>query len=104
VSDNKIPSMEVGKFTTYSNGDKTISVYREGKFLCAIENTTASGDLIYKTAREIEQLEQENAKLKEQLKDANDKFYVIANTATDIDTFALEQSFRKKSQRIFRKI
>lgn len=57
-----------------------------------------TSDMYTELLAKNKKLEQENAKLKERLKDADDKLDVIANTSTDIDSFALEQSFRKKAR------
>ena len=56
---SKIPSMQVGRYTKYKNNDGSMSIYREGVFVSAIEDTTASCDLVYKMATEISKVELE---------------------------------------------
>jgi hypothetical protein len=65
--DKRIPSMQVGKYTKYINSKESMSIYRDGFFIAAIENTTASCDLIYKMATEISELEKEKNVLKQEL-------------------------------------
>lgn len=52
--------MEVGAIAAYDNGDKTASVYMNGKFVSEIEWCTANSDLLYQLAKRIEFLEHQN--------------------------------------------
>jgi hypothetical protein len=51
--------MQVGHYTKYKNNDNSMSIYREGVFVAALEDTTASCDLVYKMATEISKVELE---------------------------------------------
>lgn len=62
---NKQASMTIGLYVKYKNEDSSMSIYRDGKFIAALEDTTASCDLVYKMGVEILELEE---KLKEAIK------------------------------------
>lgn len=52
----KLTEEQYGIYSRYSNGDGSMSIYRDLKFIAAIENTTASCDLFRLMATEIESL------------------------------------------------
>lgn len=77
---SKQPSMTIGLYVKYKNDDSSMSIYRDGKFIAALEDTTASCDLVYKMSVEILELEE---KLKETIKAL--KFYAEKTNYKMID-------------------
>lgn len=47
---------QYGFWSRRNNGDGSMSIYRHGVFIAAVENTTASCRLFYEMAQEIDRL------------------------------------------------
>lgn len=77
---NKIPSSVIGKWSKYSNADRTASYYHNEKFIAAIESTTASDHLFYVMAKEIQEL-------RATLEYARAQFKYIENVSSAPDVF-----------------
>lgn len=57
-------------WTRHNNSDSTMSIYRDGRFVAAIENTTASCDLFYQMNRDYQAALDEIEKLRERVENA----------------------------------
>lgn len=64
---NATPDEQYGVYRRYNNLDGTTSVYRDDKFLAALENDTATCRLFYVMANEIATFSSENARLRKAL-------------------------------------
>ena len=64
---SQYPSMCVGEFSKYKNYDGSMTIYKNGIFMGAFEDTTIMCDFVYKIAKEIEELKKENQNLKQQI-------------------------------------
>lgn len=89
IVDKKTPTEKYGLYSRYDNGDKTMTIYRDGEFIAAIENDSASCRLFYVMANELTRLNSALQVAKDAL-----KYYKETRSEIELKSFALSSNFK----------